>query len=229
MRLASEEYVRFLDLLQRLDRADWDQHTDCPAWDVKAMVGHVVGMAELNASLVEMGRQLRTAGKAPGPQVDALTALQVAKHAATPPDELVARFAQIAPKAADGRRRTPGFVRRRTMPQRQEIGGVQEAWTFGFLLDVILTRDVWMHRVDISRVTGKELELSAEHDGVLVADLVAEWAGRHGSPCTLTLTGAAGGTWSWGSGGPTLSYDAVEFCRGLSGRAEPALGTYVPF
>ena len=50
------------------------------------------------------------------------------------------------PKAATGRRRTPGFIRRRTMPVLQEVNGVREPWTFGYLIDVMLTRDPWMHR-----------------------------------------------------------------------------------
>ncbi len=63
----------------------------------------------------------------------------------------------------------------------------------GYLLDVILTRDPWMHRVDIARATGRDLVLTPEHDGRIVADVVAEWARRHGQPFTLTLTGPAGG------------------------------------
>lgn len=51
-----------------------------------------------------------------------------------------------------------------------------------------------MHRIDIARATGAPLRLSAGHDGVIVADVVGEWAGRHGQPCTLTLTGPADGT-----------------------------------
>ena len=64
---------------------------------------------------------------------------------------------------------------------------------------------------------------------MLVADVVTEWAGRHGQPCTLRLSGPAGGRWEFGSGGTEVSEDAVEFCRGVSGRGEPALGTVVPF
>jgi hypothetical protein len=86
-----------------------------------------------------------------------------------------------------------------------------------------------MHRIDIARAAGQPVELTPDHDGVLVADVVAEWAQRHGRPCTLTLTGPAGGTWTFGIGGPELTEDAVEFCRGLSGRGAPALGTEVPF
>lgn len=229
MRLAADEYDRFLDQLQRLGSSDWARSTDCPAWDVKAMAGHVLGMAEMNASMIEQMRQLRAAGKAGGVFIDALTDVQVGKHAQDTPDQVIAKLVRTAPKAAKGRRRAPGFVRSRTMPQLQAVGGVEEAWTLGFLIDVILTRDTWMHRVDIARATGQPLQLTAEHDGVLIDDIVREWAGRHDAACTLTLTGPAGGRWTWGTGGPQLELDAVDFCRGLSGRAEPALGTEVPF
>jgi hypothetical protein len=43
------------------------------------------------------------------------------------------------------------------------------------------------------------------------------------------LTGPAGGAWTFGGGGPEITEDAIEFCRALSGRGEPALGTEVPF
>jgi hypothetical protein len=56
----------------------------------------------------------------------------------------------------------------------------------GYLLDTILTRDPWMHRVDIARATGRDMVLTADHDGRIVADVVAEWARRHGQPFTLT-------------------------------------------
>jgi hypothetical protein len=77
-----------------------------------------------------------------------------------------------------------------------------------------------MHRVDSTRATGKPMKLTAEHDGLIVADVVAEWAGRHGQPCTLVLDGPAGGHWTYGTGGPTSELDAIEFCRIVSRRAE---------
>jgi hypothetical protein len=117
------------------------------------------------------------------------------------------------------------------MPDQQVVGDHPEPWTIGYLLDVILTRDTWMHRMDICQATGRQPVLTADHDGVLVADIAREWAARHGPPCTLTLTGQAGGTWAWGSGGPALEMDAVEFCRVLSGRGqgEGLLAQAVPF
>jgi len=45
---------------------------------------------------------------------------------------------------------------------------------------VILTRDPWMHRLDLAPATDMPLHLTADHDGVIVADVVAEWADRHG-------------------------------------------------
>ncbi|MDP9102030.1 MAG: maleylpyruvate isomerase family mycothiol-dependent enzyme [Actinomycetota bacterium] len=229
MRLAATEYDRFLVQLRRLQATDWARPTDCPAWDVRSLVAHVVGMTEMSASLPEQFRQMRAAGKAGGEFIDALTALQVAKHAGASAEQLIARCAVVGPKAAKGRRRTPGLVRRRTMPGDQPVGTSREAWTLGYLVDVILTRDTWMHRIDVARAAGQDPELTAEHDGVLVADVVSEWAGRHGQMCTVTLSGPAGGSWSFGSGGPVVADDAVDFCRGLSGRGDAALGTPVPF
>jgi len=101
----------------------------------------------------------------------------------------------------------------------------------GYLMGRIYTRDAWMHRVNLARATGRELALSAEHDGRIVADVVDEWAGLHGEPFRLTLTGLAGGTFSQGVGGEAYALDAVEFCRRLSGRSpgDGLLGHRVPF
>jgi hypothetical protein len=80
------------------------------------------------------------------------------------------------------------------------------------------------------------MTLTPEHDGVLVADIAAEWAARHQQVCTLTLSGPAGGRWWFNGAGtdgpdPALELDAVEFCRVLSGRGsgEGLLATRVPF
>ncbi|MDQ3716543.1 MAG: maleylpyruvate isomerase family mycothiol-dependent enzyme [Actinomycetota bacterium] len=230
-RLAATEYDRFSTMLAGLDGRDWSRPTECPDWDVRAMAGHVLGMAEMAASIREMVRQQRAAKKRGGLPIDALTAVQVDKNAALSVQELIDRFAVVGPCAARARRRTPGFIRRRSMPDQQDVGGVSETWTAGFLLDTILTRDPWMHRVDISRATGHKLDLTADHDGVLVEDVVTEWSIRHGKPCSLRLSGTAGGSWTFGEGGPALDLDAIDFCRTVSGR-EPAtdlLATQVPF
>jgi len=235
MRLAAVEYDRVLDQLRSLSTEDWSRPTACPAWDVRALASHLLGMAEMSASVREQMRQMRKATRAGGVFIDALTALQVAERQQMTPGQIVVRFVEVGPRAARGRRRAPGFVRRRAMSGDQPVGSrpdsPAERWTVGYLVDVILTRDPWMHRTDIAAATGTPLTLTAEHDGVLVADVVKEWAARHGQPCSLLLTGPAGGSWSFGSGGPALQCDAVQFCRGVSGRGRAAglLAVEVPF
>lgn len=231
MRLAATEYQRFLDLLRALDPGDWARPTECRGWDVHAMASHALGMVELAASIREQRRQMKLAHRRGGVFIDALTGLQVDERQHMTPEQIIARFAARAPKAASGRRRTLGFIRRRAMPERQAVDGIDETWTIGFLVDVILTRDPWMHRADICRATGADQVLTAEHDGVLVADVAAEWAARHGQPCTLHLTGPAGGSWKTGDGGPLIETDAIEFCRAISGRghADGLLAVQVPF
>jgi hypothetical protein len=123
----------------------------------------------------------------------------------------------------------PGLVRRMLMKVDPPFDN--DGWRLGYLMDVIYNRDAWMHRVDISRAIGREMVLTPEHDGRLVADVVAEWVRRHGKPVALTLTGPAGGSFVAGESGENLELDAVEFCRILSGRAQGAglLSTEVPF
>ena len=87
----------------------------------------------------------------------------------------------------------------------------------GYLVDLVITRDVWMHRVDISRAAGADLDLTSEHDGRLVADMVSDWASTHVDPFVLELTGPAGGVFVRGDVPPTR-VDAVEFLRIVSGR-----------
>jgi hypothetical protein len=111
---------------------------------------------------------------------------------------------------------------------------VYETWKLGYLIDTIYLRDLWMHRVDLSHALNRPLDLSTDHDGRIVADVVAEWARRHGKPFALELTGPAGGTYAHENdfpGAEQLSMDAVEFCRTLAGRG-PAVGlltVVVPF
>lgn len=235
MRLAETEYQRFLDLLRSLPADDWAKPTECPGWDVRAMAAHLLGMVELAASVREQSRQTKAAAahreQRGGLFIDALTALQVDERAAMTPPQIIDRFAARAPKAVKARRRAPGFIRRRQVPVMQDVGGHKEAWTIGFMLDVILTRDPWMHRIDIVRATGAEHVLTPDHDGVIVADIVAEWAARHGQPYSLHLTGPAGGTWTSGEGGPSIESSVEDFCLVISGRApaEGLLATEVPF
>ncbi|MCU1454289.1 MAG: hypothetical protein JWN46_2435 [Acidimicrobiales bacterium] len=216
---AAEENERFADLLRSLGPDDWPQRTDCPDWDVRALASHVLGAMEANVSIPQFVHQLRAGKKAAGdrPDIDGMTEVQVRERADLRPDEIVAAVTTMAPKAANARRRVPAPLRR--LPLKVEVAGTMERWRLGYLLDLIFTRDTWMHRVDVTRATGRPLVLTADHDGRIVADVVAEWARRHGQDVTLDLGGPAGGRFARGEGGEEISLDAVEFCRILSGRA----------
>jgi uncharacterized protein (TIGR03083 family) len=230
MTLAAGELDRFLDLLRSLTPDDWRRPTECAPWDVRAMATHVLGATESHSSLRETIHQTRAYRKAKsGPMIDAMTALQVRDRAHLSPDEVVARFERAAPRSVRARRRMPALLRRMRMKVDPPFDA--DRWRLGYLMDVIYNRDCWMHRVDISRATGRDLVLTADHDERLVADVVSEWARRHGRPFTLTLAGPAGGTYVAGEGGEHIELDAVEFCRILSGRAQSAglLSTEVPF
>lgn len=233
-RLAAAEYERFAGVLRALSALDWHRPTDCPMWDVRAMAGHSVAMMEDFTSLWSVARRMSAATRAARrtgiPVVDNMTAMQVADAAEWSIEELIERAEQAGPAAARWRAKAPALVRR--MPIKQEVGGVAETWRAAYLLDTILTRDPWMHRVDIARATGRDMELTAEHDGRIVADVVGEWARRHGQPFALTLTGPAGGEFVAGDGGgEQITMDAVDYCRILSGRSTGSglLTQEVPF
>ncbi len=239
MRLAEKEYQRVAEAVDALRPEDWTQPTDCTAWDVRQLVAHVAGMAAFVATPLEMVRQLRAAqthqqpGQAP---IDAQTAVQVEQRQHLGPEELRTELWRLGPRATKGRRRFPGFIRHRRLPEPQVINGVAETWSIGYLTDVILTRDPWMHRLDLARATRQAPVLTPDHDGVIVADVVREWSRRHGRPYRLTLTGPAGGTWACGTHGEEIVMEAADFCRVVSGRPGPEnehpsglLSTQVPF
>ena len=230
MRLAATEYDRFAAQLRGLGAEEWGRPTDCPGWDVRAMAGHVLGMAEMVATVPQFAAQNIAASRAGG-GIDALTAHQVSRRASLSPAEVVRRIGAIGPRAVRGRRRLSRVLGRVTLPEDQVVGDATERWAFAFLFDVVLTRDTWMHRIDIARATTREPELTADHDGVLVADVMREWSQRHRRPYRLRLTGPAGGAWSAGTGGEEIAIDAVEFCRLLSGRGtgDGLLAQQVPF
>jgi uncharacterized protein (TIGR03083 family) len=228
---AETETLRFADALAALDDDDWTKQTDCPKWTVRDMAGHVMGMTRTFTALPRFVSDVIAGTRAAGdrPQVDGLTEIQVERNKSVSREDLVAQLRTLAPKNARWRQ-SRRLMRKITMKVDMR-DGTKEPWKFGYMVDTILTRDTWMHRVDVAQATGKPMTLTAEHDGRLVADVVAEWARRHGQPYKLHLTGPAGGDFAAGEGGEEITIDAVEFCRILSGRGEGSglLTQEVPF
>lgn len=234
--LAATAYTRFAEVVDTLGDHDWSRPTDCEGWTVRDLVGHVVGAMRSAASsreLMSQQREIKARMKRDGgDETDTMTQVQIDRTAKLTSAELVAECRALVDKATAGRRRIPAPLRR-FVTFRVKLGSINERWKLGYLVDVILTRDAWMHHIDLCRAIGADPVVSADHDGRIVADVVAEWARRHGEPYHLTLTGPAGGTFAAGTiaSKQRLELDAVEFCRILSGRAagEGLLATEVPF
>lgn len=232
--LAKEAYARFARALTEVGDGQWSAPTDCTEWTVRDMAGHMLGAMRSAASFLEFVRQQtqigRRARRDDRPTVDHMTALQIELTADLSPHQLVTETAELVEGAARGRHRIPAPLRRwASFPV--VMGEISERWTLGYLVDVILTRDTFMHRIDLARATGVELVVDHDHEGRIVADVVAEWARRHGRPFTLKLSGPAGGFFESGQGGENIEEDAIQFCRIVSGRAagEGLLSTPVPF
>lgn len=217
VRAADEEYRRLLALLGDLDGDTWSAPTDCDGWDVRAMVAHLAGAARWSASPREMRRQQQRGRRLlpDADTVDAMNELQVRERADHTPAQLLEELATVAPRAVRARARIPRPLRALPVPFGPPLG----MKPLGYLSDRILTRDAWMHRIDICRAVGRIPELTADHDGRIVADVVAEWAELHAQPFKLVATGPAGGTWQHGDGDEPIELDALELCRILSARA----------
>jgi uncharacterized protein (TIGR03083 family) len=217
--------------LEELADDDWGAITpDCPDWTVADMVGHLIGNARMGGSAFEMIRQQvkarPRASRFDGNITDAVNDLHVREHEHLTTEQKLQRLRACAPASVRGRLRTPGLVRRQAVKVPTNgswAPGFPGRLRLGHLMDAVLTRDVWMHRLDIARAIGRTLPLDTDVDARIVEDVVAEWAGLHGQPFVLHLQGPAGGTFRSGDGGQELRTDVATFCRTLSGR-EPGDG-----
>jgi len=217
--LAENEFIRFAELTASLTDEEWETSTDCTRWDVRKMALHVLGSADAQASVREFMHQLRR-GVPLNKEfeshhwVDGMNELQIREREHLTNSELVSRLTEVGPKAVKGRWGTPAPMRHLPIPFGPPIG-----WApLKYLLDVGFTRDVWAHRIDIHAAIGRPMHLTADHDGRLVADIVAEWGDLHGQAFELILDGPAGGKFTQGVGGERVELDALDFIRTLSGR-----------
>lgn len=213
------ELDAFVELIRALDPEEWSRPTDCAGWTVRDVVAHVAGALEEGARpTAQLRRVLVGPRRYPGlGRLDAMNQLQVDDRRDVTTGQLVEEVEARGPRAARARRRLPRLFRAIPVPPGFSL---PRGSTFGYLADVIYPRDLWMHRIDISRATGRPLR-ATETEAEVVAQVVRDLAdGWDGPATTLVLTGHGAGTWTLGDGSPftTLEVDAVEACRLLSGR-----------
>ena len=220
--VATEEIDALLTLLGELRPTDWQLPTDCRGWTVWDIAAHVAGACEDSKRIRVFLRHSRTASRRyrDMPWLDAVNQVQIDDRTDRTADELRAELATLGPAAVRARRRMPALIRRTPVPKK---GMLPAGSKVSYLVDVIYTRDIWMHRVDIARATGRSLattKSSREVVAQVVRDLATAWSGP---AFTLELTGHGAGGWQVGDGNPVamVAADSVEACRLLSGR--PAL------
>lgn len=220
MRIAEVENRKFAAAIRQLDATDWDKPTDCARWKVHGLVAHVIGSAAGQASPREFVRQVR-AGKPIVKEIgaefwwDGMNELHVREREGRSVDELRDEWEQNSARALRARRRLPRPIAWLPLINLPAPVGRKPV---SYLFDMGFTRDVWMHRVDLAKAIDKEFDADAEHDGRIVADMVAEWAETHGEPFDLVLTGPAGGHFTSGENGEHVEIDTLEFFRILAGR-----------
>ncbi len=224
--LALATYDAFVSDLDGLTSEQWEKVTVCAPWTVADIARHVLGAAESVASKREMIRQqiaaVRTRKQFDGNVLDAINAFQVANRKHLDGPEVARRIREIAPSAVDGRLAMPRFLNRVAVPAGSggsAAVGMPSKIRLGELYRVIYTHDVWLHRLDIADALGHIPNLETDADRRLLADVVKEWADRHGQPFELRLTD--GTSFRRGSRGPVLDLHPVELCWILSGRAQP--------
>lgn len=161
---------------------------------VRTLVAHLVAQCEDSIRLgTALRRELLGRRRYPARNtVDAHMAVGVDDHLAASGPELVERFALLWPRAVRARRQRPGPLRRIKINS-----GVPylPRWRIAYLLDVILNRDLWMHRVDLTRATGRPFVIG-DHDQQIVAqvirDLALAWSAapvRWSSPAARAVRG----------------------------------------
>jgi len=215
--LATAELDRTLSVLESLSTEDWRQPTACTLWNVQELVSHLAGACAGHASWAEFKRQyvqnphLSEATV----KVDGINRRQIEDRAGAAPTALIAELREVGPKAIRTRQRLPWLLQVIPMPFGPPLGTMP----IGYLTDLIYVRDMWLHRLDICRATGREMALTADHDGRIVALVMRDLGHKLHSQLgertiRVELTGRAGGTFDFGHDAvpsSTIQIDALDF------------------
>ncbi|SDY81525.1 TIGR03083 family protein [Asanoa ishikariensis] len=219
--VAAAELRAFGAALASLDDTDWARPTDCPDWTVKDVVAHVCGQYEELSKPTVLLHRLRVARRRYPDKIalDGHNQVQIDELGGLPPAELFAHLQRNGPVALKRIRLMPGLFRRISTLRFFPESPLQES-NLGYLADVILPRDTWMHRMELTRASGGVFDVD-DHDHEIVSQVVRELdQGWQRPPLRLELTGPAGGVWAIGRGAPveSVTADTMAMMLHLSGR-----------
>jgi uncharacterized protein (TIGR03083 family) len=238
--MARVELERFIALLETLSADDWLKPTYCTLWNVRQMVSHQAGAYAGYAGAAEFKRQWNPPPKPKSGQmvIDAVNDLQVADRAQATPAELIAELRQVGPKAIANRQSIPAAIRGlrfhwasfnyawrpfdMVRALRWPYGptfvsfshseqALQGLIRLDYVTDLLYTRDTWMHRMDICLATGREMVLTDEHDGRMMALVMRDLAEQlkdvlKEKSVAYDIPGPGGGCWQIG---PASTPDAI--------------------
>ena len=226
-RLATDELERMLALLESLSAEDWQRPTACTLWNVSEVVAHLAGAFAGYASWAEFKRQYfkNPYTSEAAAKIDGVNQRQVEDRAGASPAALLAELREVGPRAIHTRHRLPWLLRVLRVPSGPPLG----ITPIGYITDLIYTRDMWMHRLEISRASRREMTLTAAHDGrvieLVMRDLGRMLRRRLGQRnIRVELTGPARGVFDFGSSSDpsvTIQMDALAFNWLASGRISP--------
>ena len=228
--MATLELERFLALVTSLSDEEWEQPTACTLWNVRQVLAHVTGGYAAYARWSEFKRQgsarVQRPYRASGLSfLDSMNQIQVDDRAHATPAALLDELRDVGPRAVATRAKLPAVLRAVRVP----LPDLEGFTPIGYLTDLIITRGMWVHRLDICRATQREMVMTAEHDGRMVALVVRDLAKKlaahlRTTPLVYQLSGRGGGTWQLGTKGPpaaTLGLDILDFNLLASGRLTP--------
>jgi uncharacterized protein (TIGR03083 family) len=231
MLISAEELKRFLELIDSLADDDWKKQTACSLWTVQDIVAHQAAHVSSFTSLGSFFSQLNPLSLRPYlakgmTMLDAWNQAEVERRQSHSPQALIAEIRNAMPQSLQGRGKIPAWLRGLILP----LPGFDQPRSMGYLFDLIYTRDMWMHRVDICSATGRKMSLDSSHDARIIALIVRDLAmksksGLNGRSAILELTAAAGGTYRIGkslSPDVTIEIDPISFSILTSGREKSA-------
>lgn len=256
--MAGVELERFIALLETLSADDWLKPTYCTLWNLHQMVSHQAGAYAGSASRAEYKRQWNPPPRPKLGQmtVDAVNELQVADRAQATPAELMAELREVGPKAIANRQRLPALIRGLRFDPQSFLYAWRPLdilralrWPYGptfvsfshseqamrglmrldYITDLIYIRDTWMHRIDICLATGREMILTNDHDGRIMALIMRDLAEQlkdvlTGKTIVYDIPGPGGGCWKIGPASTpaaTIQMDLLYFNVLASARMTP--------
>lgn len=225
--MAKLELERFLAVVTSLSDDDWEKPTACTLWSVRQIVAHVTGACASHAYWSEFRHQGSSKVQRPYRArgfsfLDSMNQVQVDDRAFATPAALIDELRRVGPRAIATRARLPWLLRVLRVPL-PALGGIVP---IGYLTDLIYTRDMWMHRLDLCRATGREMVMTSGHDGRIVALIVRDLERKLATTLRTTsvvyhLSGKIGGMWQLGakvSPVATIQLDVLDFNLLASGR-----------